>query len=737
MRCAALLFIGSVLSTEDTNDDLGNVFVECEFLSESTSEGVVKANCTLTLAAPFSGQISLSMESCEDTAHLCAFVDCIHKPSTVGDSSGVITVNRAELTFDIQLKDPADNIYTTSGPLASWATWQVPRRVLSSAHTVTEDAVEATPQGSTRDSRRRLTFSSRFVEPYGQGRRSDCEQEVCPERWDSCWGTIDELNQIQVLTILEKKFCNNFSVSDLNPCILYVEGIFKDSNLVFESQLGIHLTLSYIITPDIVDKHFPRLANPATIVGSVFLAGLDEYYGNKVSDGICRTADTFQNVTGYKYDQFGFAHILTGHNLVEPSRPDLQMRGYAYTAKLCTCNAKAWTGYFGDLEDRLTWVTFAHEVGHLFGASHYWELKKSKSCGDDKTAGLMDCGTGKVNDVYSFNDLHKDEMCRFLRGLKANPLLIRHAGCMRPYFQPVTRDQRFGPTYQSMTITMALLVAVILIILGGLLYMNQQRRKERWRYDTLRAEIFRRRQVRKARKDFELDPGNSEQMLPSLGGSVDGSPQGSVDVPPSIPISHLRKKAPMFLPSRGRSPGGTNPQSVPKSVPSGSTTKSNSAEHGDTVPGVPVKKTALLMRAIRGNPDVKSFVADGGSVPSQAAIPAVGGSADNTIPIIQDTDGFIGPPHTAPSTLIEEGRKMAMERDTQTRKHPAEGAVQEGGSPRPPPRTAGPQRLAVAREGQYTTASGPSVGPGHSATGTSATTNGLQGGQRGIEEVTG
>jgi hypothetical protein len=61
-----------------------------------------------------------------------------------------------------------------------------------------------------------------------------------------------------------------------------------------------------------------------------------------------------------------------------------------------------------------TWLTFAHELGHNFGAHHSFEQ------GQGNTGGIMDYGNDKqINGAYQFNSLRRSEICGTINGIPA------------------------------------------------------------------------------------------------------------------------------------------------------------------------------------------------------------------------------------------------------------------------------------------------------------------------------
>eukprot|EP00729_Bicosta_minor_P018203 gene18203-15822_t len=78
---------------------------------------------------------------------------------------------------------------------------------------------------------------------------------------------------------------------------------------------------------------------------------------------------------------------------------------------LCRQNSGAGLTYNMDrMKARSTWVMFAHEVGHNFGASHSFEE------GTGTTGGIMDYADGRYRGVFQFNTRYrKQQVCAHIR----------------------------------------------------------------------------------------------------------------------------------------------------------------------------------------------------------------------------------------------------------------------------------------------------------------------------------
>jgi hypothetical protein len=99
----------------------------------------------------------------------------------------------------------------------------------------------------------------------------------------------------------------------------------------------------------------------------------------------------------------GARHLLTGCG------SGSGVVGLAYVGTICTATHN--TGV-NQLHNEMSWVIFAHELGHNFGGDHSFEE------GQGRTGGIMDYGDGRLNGEYQFNTRYrKDQMCRVMNSV--------------------------------------------------------------------------------------------------------------------------------------------------------------------------------------------------------------------------------------------------------------------------------------------------------------------------------
>eukprot|EP00397_Hematodinium_sp_SG-2012_P025255 GEMP01026366.1.p1 GENE.GEMP01026366.1~~GEMP01026366.1.p1 ORF type:complete len:595 (+),score=93.52 GEMP01026366.1:458-2242(+) len=504
-------YIGVLLVCANQNviDD-DNVLVACNSQS---------AECTVSIASPFYGSFALIMQRCDTDVNvdLCNGDDCLcaHIQGDARDGGnrcedGTLIVNRARQKFRVELQDTAFNNYIAQGQLDSWSAWHPPSRVLSLVR---------------HGARRHLTAdeenSGYYSNSYLSGLRRDCNQEKCPTQWENCFPahTGGTMLQIQVLVFLEKTFCANFS--GLAICFQYVEGLFRDANLLFERQVGVHLVMAFVIPPDVVDKHFPLISNPESKDAEKYLHSLDVYFMNQQT---CETKPVFKAITGFEHSQFGLVHVFTNVGLEAENSNGQTTKGFGALNALCSCKGKgAWSSYQGDLVGHTTWHTFAHEIGHNFGARHYWESAGLPK-GSTGKFGIMDYGDGTFNGIFQFHDKHKNAVCGAISNALEDPDKSAQPGCFRPFYAPPELDERTAFNFSAtITALVCSLIAVVLLSVIAICFFLKLR-TFRLKYEKLGQELNKTRAstgestVRVGTHDGDTDSLRTGAVL-RLGGS--------------------------------------------------------------------------------------------------------------------------------------------------------------------------------------------------------------------------
>lgn len=205
------------------------------------------------------------------------------------------------------------------------------------------------------------------LEVPGLDRRLSDEYSFFP----SCYPGDVDLHTLKLDFAVDQAFeiISTDMMSDLEHIVVTA------STLLYEPQLNIKLTIGSVI------NNFYNNVCPKTI-GDV-LGSLQSYIATNASSDI------------------GHLHAITG------CASSNGVLGVAYMDTLCHSDYR---GAVSKYTGASTWRTFAHELGHSFGASHSFED------GMGRTGGIMDYGRGVLlgTDKYRFNIYRKQQICSAL-----------------------------------------------------------------------------------------------------------------------------------------------------------------------------------------------------------------------------------------------------------------------------------------------------------------------------------
>jgi hypothetical protein len=167
----------------------------------------------------------------------------------------------------------------------------------------------------------------------------------------------------------------------INQVKTEVETMVSITNIIYYTQLNIVLkvdTLNIITTPK--KAQFPFNMNPSL---------------NNCNKDSYSVLNSFSNWNANQKNKLGIWHMLT-------TCWPFGVVGIANIRSICTDGGVGISNRGGS---DTTWYTFAHEVGHNFGAFHTFQN------GVGTTGGIMDYGDPYINGYAQFNVLSKQELC--------------------------------------------------------------------------------------------------------------------------------------------------------------------------------------------------------------------------------------------------------------------------------------------------------------------------------------
>eukprot|EP00397_Hematodinium_sp_SG-2012_P011534 GEMP01011674.1.p1 GENE.GEMP01011674.1~~GEMP01011674.1.p1 ORF type:complete len:548 (+),score=97.07 GEMP01011674.1:202-1845(+) len=341
--------------------------------------------------------------------------------------------------------------------------------------------------------RRRL---QRFTNAREFGHRSDCALEDCPKRFADCGVNDSEIAKISVFLVLHDSLCKQYE--NLRECINVGMGAFKDANLLFESQLGIHLSVDFVLSPEALLKSMPDVARASngkdmTMLFKKYLkVGGSAVPGGRLDQCAGLRSVVFWDATKHKVEDFGIYHIMHGFddNTMITSATSSDAR-----PTLCTCTSASASSY---LEARISqnWIYLAIAIGKLFNSQ--------RTVNDVKLDGK-----------FMFSDSDRPLICSEIKKAMTDTEARQLSGCVTRYYQGPTIDPRFSISYGTMIVLFVVLsLALFLAIMTAAWYVVKARQhnlkytKLQRAYLTHEATL-----VADSLKKSNEDPSNRQKVL--------------------------------------------------------------------------------------------------------------------------------------------------------------------------------------------------------------------------------
>lgn len=198
--------------------------------------------------------------------------------------------------------------------------------------------------------------------------------------WPGCYRGDAELHEMKVAAVVDEDAFREHGESTASK----LQSMFADTTFVFEHQFNIKVTIGY------------QKIYKSTQGAPSYAKGCEPKLKDRFYDFTDKAAQDMPNTVAA-------AHLFTGCG---NGRGTI---GWAWIGTLCHTNGyNTGVNEFHRVND---WLTFAHELGHNFGADHSFEE------GQGSTGGIMDYGDGKLKGAYQFNTKYrKAQMCREMNG---------------------------------------------------------------------------------------------------------------------------------------------------------------------------------------------------------------------------------------------------------------------------------------------------------------------------------
>ncbi|CAK0843530.1 unnamed protein product [Prorocentrum cordatum] len=215
------------------------------------------------------------------------------------------------------------------------------------------------------------------------------------EQWTDCYTNDASTRAMSMGVAVGTRLYTTEGILDsVDETLDWLQSIFAFANMIYTPQLNFVLTISDVYIP---------AASGETVSWDDCTLGIDSQlaefskWNQRSRQGLWHL---FDNCHDLNPGPIGLANVGT----TTAGVCEMDRRCYVISSGAPCVESYSNTGvsWYSDS----TWKTFAHEVGHNFGANHAFEN------GQGSTGGIMDYGDGTLNGIFQFNtEFTKDDIC--------------------------------------------------------------------------------------------------------------------------------------------------------------------------------------------------------------------------------------------------------------------------------------------------------------------------------------
>ena len=212
-----------------------------------------------------------------------------------------------------------------------------------------------------------------------------------------------QMQNIQIGLVIDEGFFAHFG-HNYDFLMDYVDSvIFEQTNSIYQTQFSVHLERGDV---HVGNSSFPNYSNLTP----------DHYWwldGPDTTTGCTLSYDQITNIRQWQWDKKKSSEDLHGTWIYLAGCWD----GFGIAPVGTMCETNWLNAGVVNYDKEQTWMSFAHELGHIFGAGHFF---------DGGNGGIMDYGAQLYDHISQFRKNDNNEICANLQKLHC-PALIKQS----------------------------------------------------------------------------------------------------------------------------------------------------------------------------------------------------------------------------------------------------------------------------------------------------------------------